>query len=147
MTAKAMTTLRCRLKNITRTSILTSVVVGSTLLLFGAVDGAWLSRVPQRDHERVNPYHEQPEAIAAGRRIFEENCAPCHGQNAEGKKKRPTLRSERVQQQATEGDLHWLLVNGYMSKGMPSWSKLPDQQLWQVISFVKSLQVEPASLR
>jgi mono/diheme cytochrome c family protein len=46
---------------------------------------------------------------------------------------------ERVQQQATEGDIHWLLVNGNMKKGMPSWAKLPDPQLWQVITYVKSL--------
>ena len=46
----------------------------------------------------------------------------------------------RVQQQATEGDLHWLLVNGNMRKGMPSWAKLGDQQIWQVITYVKSLR-------
>jgi mono/diheme cytochrome c family protein len=44
-----------------------------------------------------------------------------------------------VQQQATEGDLHWLLVNGNMAHGMPSWSKLGDPQIWQVITYVKSL--------
>jgi mono/diheme cytochrome c family protein len=45
-----------------------------------------------------------------------------------------------VQQEATEGDLHWLLVNGNMARGMPSWSKLGDSQIWQVISYLKSLR-------
>ena len=108
-------------------------------VLFAAADGNWLQSVPARDHERANPYREQPDAIAAGRRIFVDRCSHCHGENAEGTKKRPPLRSERVQKQATEGDLHWLLVNGNMRKGMPSWAKLPDQQLWQVIAYVKSL--------
>jgi mono/diheme cytochrome c family protein len=27
-----------------------------------------------------------------------------------------------------------------MRKGMPSWAKLPDQQIWQVISYLKSLR-------
>ena|ERR1700690_2162120 len=110
-----------------------------TLTVFGAANGAWLNNVPIRDHEKTNPYHDRSDAIAAGKRIFGANCSPCHGKNAEGTKKRPPLRSERVQQQATEGDLHWLLVNGSMKKGMPSWAKLPDQQLWQVISYVKTL--------
>jgi mono/diheme cytochrome c family protein len=44
-----------------------------------------------------------------------------------------------VQQEATEGDLHWLLVNGNMARGMPSWSKLGDPQIWQVISYLRSL--------
>jgi mono/diheme cytochrome c family protein len=104
-----------------------------------AADGSWLKNVPSRDHEKRNPFREQPEAIAAGRRIFLDRCAHCHGENAEGTKKRPPLTSPRVRQLATEGDLHWLLVNGNMRKGMPSWSKLPDPQIWQVISYVKSL--------
>ena len=108
-------------------------------LASGAADGSWLKNVPARDHEKTSPYHGQADAIAAGRRIFVDRCSQCHGENAEGTKKRPPLRSERVQQQATEGDLHWLLVNGNMRKGMPSWAKLPDQQIWQVISYVKSL--------
>ena len=109
------------------------------VMLAWAADGAWLARVPVRDHDRSNPYRGKPEAIAAGRRIFLDHCAQCHGGNAEGTEKRPPLRSDRVQQQATEGDLHWLLVNGNMMKSMPSWAKLPDPQLWQVISYVKSL--------
>jgi len=119
-----------------------ALLVGSLLLsviAFAAADGAWLTRVPAKDHERRNPYQDQPDAISAGRRIFVEHCAHCHGENAEGTKKRPPLRSQRVQQQATEGDLHWLLFNGNMKKGMPSWAKLPDQQLWQVIAYVRTL--------
>ncbi len=116
--------------------------VGITLLLvlfpgammFGAADGSWMKNVPARDHDKVSPYRDQEDAIAAGRRIFVDRCSHCHGEDAEGTKKPPPLSSDRVQHQASEGDLHWLLVNGNMRKGMPSWSKLPDQQLWQVIS-------------
>ena len=118
-----------------------------TLSMFAAAtaDGAWINKVPARDRDKVNPYHDQPDAVAAGQRIFHDHCAHCHGDDAQGTKKRPSLRTERVQQQASEGDLHWLLVNGYMSHGMPSWSKLGDPQIWQVISYVRSLHVEQAT--
>ena len=122
-----------------------ALVVLSAGLLFAAADGAWLAKVPAGDHQRTNPYEGQPDAIAAGRNIFEEHCAKCHGQNAEGIKKRPSLRTARVQQQATEGDLHWLLVNGSMKKGMPSWAKLPDPQLWQLVSYLRSLREAPSA--
>ncbi len=105
----------------------------------GAADGSWLKKVPVREHEKTGPYHGQSDALAAGRRIFVDRCSQCHGENGEGTRKRPPLRSKRVQEEASEGDLHWLLVNGNMRKGMPSWARLPDQQLWQVISYVKSL--------
>lgn len=103
-------------------------------------DGSWLSKVPQAEHQKTNPYRGQPDAIAAGRRIYEDHCRKCHGDNGEGTKKHPPVRSDIVQQIATEGDLHWLLVKGYMKKGMPSWSKLPDPQLWQLITYLKSLK-------
>ncbi|MGH9500460.1 MAG: c-type cytochrome [Terriglobales bacterium] len=115
------------------------MAVLSAATLFATADGAWLTKVPTRDHQKTNPYAGNSDAIAAGRNIFEEHCSKCHGQNAEGVKKRPSLRSKRVQQQATAGDLHWLLVNGSMKKGMPPWAKLPDPQLWQLIAFLKSL--------
>ncbi len=102
-------------------------------------NGAWLAKVPAHEHDKTNPYQGQADAVAAGRRVFEEHCAKCHGDDAEGTKKRPSLKTPRVQQQATEGDLHWLLVNGSMGHGMPSWSKLGDPQIWQVISYVRSL--------
>ena len=82
---------------------------------FGVADGAWLKHVPAKDHDRKNPYEGQADAVAAGRIVFFDHCSKCHGENAEGTKKRPSLRSARVQQEATEGDLHWLLVNGNMA--------------------------------
>ena len=115
------------------------LIVCSSLALFATSNGGWLANVPQRDRERVNPYHDQADAVPAGRRIFVDHCAHCHGDNADGTKKRPSLKSARVQQEATDGDLHWLLVNGNRGQGMPSWVKLGDPQIWQVICYVKSL--------
>ena len=96
-------------------------------------------KVPARDHQKTNPFRDQAEAAAAGHRLFTDHCAPCHGRNAEGIGKKPSLRSVRVQQQATEGDLRWLLVNGNLRRGMPSWSRLPDPELWQLVTYVRSL--------
>ena len=110
-----------------------------SLAAFGVADGSWLRRVPAKDHQRVNPLNGQLDAIAAGRRLYADHCSKCHGEDARGTKKRPALRTERVQNQATEGDIHWLLVNGNMRKGMPSWAKLPDPQLWQIIAYIKTL--------
>lgn len=117
------------------------IMVASLLLasgIFADAGGSWLQKVPTRDHQRVNPLSGQADAVAAGRLLFQDHCAACHGTNAEGRKKKPSLHTLRVQM-ASDGDLHWLLVNGSMWKGMPSWSKLPDPQLWQLVSYLKSL--------
>jgi mono/diheme cytochrome c family protein len=112
-------------------------------LIFAAVayasaDGSWLKRVPDRDRARTNPFAGQKDAIAAGARVFEDHCAKCHGADAEGRGKKPSLRSSRVQS-ATDGEIFWLLRNGNLGKGMPTWSKLPEETRWQVIAYVKSL--------
>jgi mono/diheme cytochrome c family protein len=133
MTGKLMT------RQLLRLSLTLFLFLSSTLFMFAVADGAWLASVPAHDHEKTNPYQDQPDAIAAGRRIYVDHCLHCHGDSAQGTKKRPPLTSQRVQRQATPGDLHWLLVNGNMKKGMPSWAKLPDPQLWQLITYLKTL--------
>jgi len=103
-----------------------------------AADGSWLNNVPDVDRKRVNPFAGQGDAIAAGKRVFGDHCAKCHGPDALGKGKRPSLRSERVQL-ATDGEIFWLLKNGNLRKGMPTWASLPEPMRWQIIAFVKSL--------
>jgi len=125
----------------TRLAVLLIVVI-SAALSFATVagDGAWLTKVPAGEQAKANPFKGDKDAVSAGRRVYVDHCAHCHGESAEGTKKRPPLKSDRIQHQATEGDLHWLLVNGSMKKGMPTWSKLGDPQIWQVITYLKSLQ-------
>ena len=122
-----------------------TLVMGWAVALFATSNGAWLAKVPTRDHDQTNPYRDQPDAVAAGRRVFVEHCAHCHGEDAEGTKKRPSLRTSRVQQEASDGDLHWLLKNGSMGYGMPTWGKLGDPQIWQVVTYLKSLHVDQAT--
>jgi mono/diheme cytochrome c family protein len=119
--------------------VLVFALISATALV-AAVSADWLTAVPDRDRQKTNPYHDQPQAIQAGRLLFADHCAQCHGDTAEGAKKRPSLRPPHVQSQATEGDQHWLLANGNLRRGMPSWSRLPDPQLWQLISYLKSLK-------
>ncbi len=107
---------------------------------FAAADGSWLKHVPDEDRARVNPFAGQADAIAGGGKVFSQNCAKCHGADAMGKGKRPSLRSERVQH-ATDGEIFWLLKNGNLAKGMPTWALLPEPTRWQVIAYVKSLGV------
>jgi cytochrome c oxidase cbb3-type subunit 2 len=107
---------------------------------FAAANGAWLTRVPQGDRDRVNPYAGKPEAAEAGQNLYRNNCAKCHGENAEGKAGRPALRSQRLQN-ATDGDIAWIIKNGEMFKGMPSWGGLPDQERWQIVTYLRSLNM------
>jgi len=119
-----------------RWSKLSMLLACSSMLM--AASGGWLNKVPDADRKRVNPFDGNQEAVAAGGVLFQNNCAKCHGGDAAGKHNRPSLRSERVAH-ATDGELAWLLKNGSLWKGMPSWSSLPEQQRWQIIAYLRSL--------
>lgn len=102
-----------------------------------------LAKAPEKARSRANPLAQDPEAAAAGRLLFEDHCAECHGENAEGgkpgaKRRGPSLRAPQVQN-AADGALFWVLTNGVVRKGMPVWSKLPEPQRWQLVRYIKSL--------
>ena len=102
-------------------------------------DSPWLARVPGKERARQNPFEGDPMAARAGEKLFGQHCAACHGANAEGKGKHPDLHSDAVRN-AQPGELQWLLTNGSLRRGMPSWSRLPEQQRWQLITYLKTLK-------
>lgn len=114
-----------------------TMLLGMSLFCFAKANGSWLKKVPETDRARVNPYAGNAEAATAGANLFHNNCAKCHGENAEGKGSRPSLRSERIKN-ATDGEIAWLLKNGEVYKGMPNWSGLPAQERWQIITYLRS---------
>jgi mono/diheme cytochrome c family protein len=101
-----------------------------------------IAKAPAKARIRVNPYDGQADAIAAGEKLFRQHCAECHGEDALGKRNAANLRSPAVQN-ATPGQLAWLLRNGNLWHGMPSWSGLPEQRRWQIVSYLKSLGTAP----
>jgi len=100
---------------------------------------AQLSKAPPSAQSLKNPYAGQAEAAAAGRKLFEQHCAQCHGQDARGLERAADLHSPAIQS-AAPGTLFWALRNGRVRKGMPSWSQLPDQRLWQIVTYLKTLK-------
>jgi mono/diheme cytochrome c family protein len=105
-----------------------------------------ISKAPEKARAKRNPLEKDPEAVAAGRILFEQRCAECHGDHADGGKKGPSLRASEIQN-AEPGAIFWILTNGVVRKGMPVWSKLPEPQRWQLVSYIKSLSVVPAEMK
>jgi len=82
----------------------------------------------------------QPGAAAAiaGRKLFRIHCAACHGADASGTLYGPNLRSSTVQVNNAEA-LFRFITNGDLRRGMPAWSRLPDERRWQLVAYLKSL--------
>ncbi len=97
--------------------------------------GEW--KVPAKASTWKNPLAGDSNHTQAGKRLFERYCASCHGKEGEGIGKAVSLNTERIQK-TKEGELFWFLRNGNSREGMPAWSRLPDPQIWQLVTFLQS---------
>ncbi|MGA2301139.1 MAG: c-type cytochrome [Candidatus Acidiferrum sp.] len=79
---------------------------------------AELKKAPEKYRAKINPLAHDADAAAAGRVLFEEHCEECHGEEAMGGKKAPSLRAEEVQN-AAPGAIFWILTNGVSAKKCP----------------------------
>jgi mono/diheme cytochrome c family protein len=100
-----------------------------------------LTQAPERARSRRNPLEDDPEAVAAGKILFEDHCQECHGSSGKNGKHGPNLRVPEIQN-APPGTLFWVLSGGVVRKGMPVWSKLPEAQRWQLVRYLKSLGID-----
>jgi mono/diheme cytochrome c family protein len=97
------------------------------------------SRVPERARPKCNPLANDARATAAGLKLFQQNCAQCHGKAAEGRGKAPALISAEMMV-ATPGEIYWVITNGVVRRGMPSWSRIPELRRWQIVTYLESLK-------
>src|SRR5579863_1385294 len=101
-----------------------------------------------------NPVHLTDENLVDGIKLYESNCAICHG-TAEGKPSAspiakgeypgpPQLATDGVEDDP-EGWTFWKIKNGIRWTGMPSWkAELSDQQIWTLALFLKHMDKLPA---
>jgi mono/diheme cytochrome c family protein len=108
-------------------------------------DSNW--RAPANAVSRQNPLVSKPETAAGGKKLFLRNCAECHGSQGVGMEKKHSADLQLpVVQEQSDGTIFWKITNGNAVKGMPSFSKLPELQRWQIILFIRTLKTaEPAS--
>jgi mono/diheme cytochrome c family protein len=82
--------------------------------------------------------HEVSSEVRAGGKLFAQHCATCHGSNATGGTRAPSLHTGSAQA-IPDAALVQFLTDGDLPKGMPSWSRLPEERRWQLVRYIKSL--------
>ncbi|MFI5149270.1 MAG: c-type cytochrome [Bacteroidia bacterium] len=91
--------------------------------------------------------HEE-EAIAAGKKIFNTNCATCHGEKGKGDgvasaglTPKPANFTHPEVVKESDGALFWKITNG--KAPMPAWEKqLKPEQRWDLVCYIRSLQAK-----
>lgn len=93
---------------------------------------------------RASAYYDNADAVTIGKRLFGQyNCSGCHSNGGGGMG--PALMDDEWIYGGRLEQIHQTLVEG-RPNGMPTWGgKIPDEQLWQLSAYVRSMSL-PATL-
>jgi mono/diheme cytochrome c family protein len=122
--------------------------VGAGLLIISVVTLAvtWIPQTATTDLQ--NPVPMSAASVAAGKALYQTHCAVCHGVTARGdgpmaatlNPKPADLHASHVDLHS-DGDMYGWIKNGYPDSAMPGvGDKLSDEQIWQLVNYVRSLR-------
>jgi cytochrome c oxidase cbb3-type subunit III len=95
-----------------------------------------------------NPLVQNAARVEAGSRTFRQLCTSCHGRSGEGGQgegQGPNLATSWEVRRAKDQELFGFIKNGVKGTAMPAFS-LPDEQIWELAAFVRSLNAPASSL-
>jgi mono/diheme cytochrome c family protein len=97
-----------------------------------------------------------PASIATGKRLYETNCAACHGNRAQGAvkagttisiieeqrgKQPPDLTDEQWDHGSSDADIFRVIKRGLPPTMMPGFDgRVSDQQIWSIVNYLRSLR-------
>jgi len=115
-----------------------SLIANSGLVPLQAQTGTF-HNAPAAAQKVKNPYAGQKQAVLAGKQVYTRNCGACHGIAGRGTGNVPPL-GHGILQTTPAGAIFWYVTRGDVDNGMPSWARLPENERWQVISYIQSLK-------
>lgn len=107
----------------------------------------------------TNPVAMTPASVAEGKRVYDANCAACHGAEAEGAdragiaisiieeqqgRQPPDLTDDQWDHGSSDGDIFRVIERGVPPTMMPGFdASIPDQEIWNVVNYLRSLRSGP----
>jgi alcohol dehydrogenase (cytochrome c) len=87
----------------------------------------------------TNPFAADSSAVAAGKRVFDATCVACHGPGGVGTERAPALDTGRFTHGGEDFEVFQTIQKGVPGTQMPPFGSLSPEQLWQLVSYVRSL--------
>ncbi|MBU3078969.1 PQQ-binding-like beta-propeller repeat protein [Sphingomonas quercus] len=116
-------------------ALATSAVIALSTLATGLMVNAQ----PAANDLSANPFANDSTAPAQGRAIFDSTCSACHGTGAGGSERAPALNSGIFQHGGSDNDIFQTIRSGVPNTMMPSFSALPTDDVWKLVTYIKSL--------
>jgi mono/diheme cytochrome c family protein len=108
-------------------------------------------KAPDEFYNLVNPIENTPDNIEKGRLLFsvdvQPTCVMCHGNKGDGtggfgadmSPKPRNFTCTEMMKDIPDGQLFWVIQNGSPETGMPPFQGLQDEQIWQILLYVRQL--------
>ncbi|WP_447969762.1 c-type cytochrome [Nitrospira sp. M1] len=109
-------------------------------------------QAPGKFRKLTNPLPSSPENIKAGEKLFHETaqplaCKQCHGDKGDGNGPmgaalNPHPRNftcGKTMKDISDGQMFWIIKNGSPGTGMMAFPGMPDNQIWQLIHYLRHL--------
>ena len=93
--------------------------------------------------QQANPFDGDARAVRAGGALFANRCADCHGADAKGFSG-PDLTV--LWAEGTSDERVFQIIRGGVSGSIMPSSEAPDQELWAMVAYVKSISTVPEFL-
>jgi len=101
-----------------------------------------------------------PELLAEGRKLYANNCAPCHGDTGRGDGEASYLLYPRPRDfvtgrfrfvstwegAPTDADIYRSISRGMPGSAMPAWAHLSERQRWALVHVVKAFAEKPTTV-
>lgn len=86
----------------------------------------------------TNPFAADSSAAAAGKVLYQQTCQSCHGGEARGDRG-PALATGNFRHGGQDTDLFQTIRTGIPGTQMPAFATLPADNVWRIISYLRSL--------
>ncbi|HVO79231.1 MAG TPA: c-type cytochrome [Terriglobales bacterium] len=97
-------------------------------------------QAPAEAATKANPLAKKAGVVGGGKKLFLRNCVECHGGDGGGLREKHSADLQLpVVQAQSDGALFWKITNGNPDRGMPSFSRLPELQRWQLVLYLRTL--------
>ncbi|MCA9471888.1 MAG: c-type cytochrome [Nitrospirales bacterium] len=109
-------------------------------------------QAPGKFRKMTNPLKPSPANVKAGKTLFQETATPlackqCHGEAGDGNGPmgaalNPHPRNftcGETMKDISDGQMFWIIKNGSPGTGMMAFAGMPDDQIWQLIHYIRTL--------
>ncbi|MFZ3340784.1 MAG: cytochrome c [Terriglobales bacterium] len=102
-------------------------------------------KIPPEDAQKRNPVKPTHESLARGKKVYEIDCALCHGEKGDGKgdmasdiKNITDFTNPDIQKNATDGEWFYIIRKGKGEMPPEDNGRAKDDDVWSIVNYLRA---------